>query len=211
MIKINLFPIRQARQREKGKQHLAIGVGVLSVIAAILVVFHGLQTGENNSKRQKVARLRTQLESLKSELGDYDQIKAMRSDLMRQREALQKLAANRGGPTFLMRELSDVLSVGKGPTYDRTEYEERLRRDPNAGFNANWDTRRLWIRDFQERNHEVTMHGNARSSDDVAEFTRRLKLSPFFSDVYWQQTTPASDGPNQITYVGFDLRCRVNY
>ena len=36
MIKINLFPIRQARQREKGKQHLAMGVGVLSVIIADL-------------------------------------------------------------------------------------------------------------------------------------------------------------------------------
>ena len=64
MITINLFPIRQARQREKGKQHLAIGVGVLSVIAAILVVFHGLQTGDNNVKRKTVNKLRTQLETL---------------------------------------------------------------------------------------------------------------------------------------------------
>lgn len=211
MITINLFPIRQARQREKGKQHLAIGVGVLSVIAAILVVFHGLQTGDNNVKRKTVNKLRTQLETLKQELGDYDQIKAMRADLMRQREALQKLAANRGGPTYLMRELSDILSVGKGPTYDRQEYEERLRRDPNAGFNANWDTRRLWLMSFDERNHEVTMKGAARSSDDVAEFTRRLKLSPFFSDVYWQQTTPQTDNNTRISYVNFDLRCKVNY
>ena len=46
---------------------------------------------------------------------------------------------------------------------------------------------------------------------EVAEFTRRLKLSPFFTDVYWQQTTPQQDGPGRINYVGFDLRCKVNY
>jgi type IV pilus assembly protein PilN len=151
------------------------------------------------------------VERLKREIGDYEQVKAQRAELQRQRDAIQKLQANRAGPVFLMRELSGILSTGKGPSFDKTEYEETLRRDPNAGYNPNWDVRRVWVTSWEEKGHEVTIKGSAKSSDDVAEFTKRLKLSPFFADVYWQQTTPQTDSKLNVSYVNFDMRCKVNY
>ncbi|MCS6914125.1 MAG: PilN domain-containing protein [Myxococcales bacterium] len=211
MIRINLFPVRQARLRERGKQHLVIGIGVLSVVVAGIVVYHGYETAQNEELQQRVHALRQAVEQLKQELGDYEQVKAQRAELQRQREAIQRLQQNRAGPVFLMRELSDILSMGKGPSFDKAEYEEALRRDPNAGFNPNWDVRRVWLTSWEEKNHEVVIKGSAKSSDDVAEFTKRLKLSPFFSDVYWQQTTPQKDEKRNVTYVNFDLRCKVSY
>lgn len=211
MIRINLFPVRQARLREKGKQQAAIGVAVLAIVASVVVVFHGLQTGENETLAAKNRRLTDTIERLKKEIGDYEQVKAQRADLQRQRDAIKKLQENRAGPVFLMRELSDILSAGKGPSFDRQEYDETLRRDPTAGYNPNWDVKRLWITAWEEKSHDVTLRGSAKSTDDVAEFAKRLKLSPFFSDVYWQQTTPAIDNRLNLSYVTFDLRCKVVY
>src|SRR5262249_29885501 len=148
---------------------------------------------------------------LKSEIGDYDVIKAQRDELVRQRDAIRRLQANRSGPTYMMRELSDILTPGKGPTFNKEQYEEQIKREPNTGFNPNWDTRRAWLISYSENNHNVKIKGSAKSDEDVAEFLKRLKVSAFFSDVYWQQTQPEVDTKLNVSYVTFDVTCRVNY
>ncbi len=108
-----------------------------------------------------------------------------------------------------MRELSDILTKGKGPTFNKDRYEEMLRRDPNAGLNQTWEPKRAWIMSYQEKDGSVAIHGGAKSDEDVAEFLKRLKLSAFFSDVYWQQTQPQTG--TGVSHVLFDVACRVNY
>ena len=81
----------------------------------------------------------------------------------------------------MMRELSDILTPGKGPTFNKEQYEEEIKRNPNAGFNPNWDTRRAWLISYAEKNHAVKIKGGAKSDEDVAEFLKRLKVSAFFS------------------------------
>lgn len=211
MIKINLFPVRQARQREIGKLHAVIGLAVILLTAAAIVVYDGHESATNNQIKSKNQELTESIEKLKAEIGDYEQVKAQRAELQRQRDAIQRLTSNRSGPVFLMRELSDILSKGKGPSFDKVEYEDSLRRDPNAGFNPNWDVRRLWLLSWDQKAQDVTIKGSAKSTDDVAEFTKRLKISAFFSDVYWQQTTPQVDDKTGVSYVNFDLRCKVVY
>jgi hypothetical protein len=111
-----------------------------------------------------------------------------------------------------MRELSDILTKGKGPTLNKEAYEELLRRDPNAGFNPNWEPKRTWLISYTEKDKVVVLRGGAKSDEDVAEFLKRLKLSAFFSDVYWQQTQPQVESKaNNVSYVTFDVTCRVNY
>ena len=57
----------------------------------------------------------------------------------------------------------------------------------------------------------MKIKGAAKSDEDVAEFLKRLKVSAFFSDVYWQQTKPEIDTKLNVSYVTFDVTCRVNY
>ena len=123
-----------------------------------------------------------------------------------------QLQAQRSGPTFVMRELSYILSKGRGPTVDTEVYEELLKKDPTAGFNPIWEPKRAWIISFAEKAHAVTIKGGAKSDEDVAEFLKRLKLSAFFDKVYWQQTQPMTDPKlNNVSYVVFDVQAVVNY
>ena len=211
MIRINLLPIKAAKRREQGQKQLLAGIVLVSATLVGIIIFHGTQMAAINdlqSHNDKVAR---DIALLKKELGDYDVVRAQRDELVRQRDAIRKLQANRAGPTYMMRELSDILTPGKGPTFNKEQYEEAIKRDPSGGFNPNWDTRRAWLVNYTETNHQVKIKGGAKSDEDVAEFLKRLKVSAFFSDVYWQQTQPEVDSKLNVSYVTFDVQCRVNY
>ncbi|HXU69359.1 MAG TPA: PilN domain-containing protein [Polyangia bacterium] len=211
MIKINLLPVKAAKRREQGQRQLLIGVVVFSAALVGIIVFHGTQVAQINSLREHNTQLSKDIAKLKAEIGDYEVIKAQRDELIRQRDAIKRLQANRGGPTYMMRELSDILTPGKGPTFNKEQYEEQIKRNPNAGFNPNWDTRRAWLISYSETNHNVKIKGGAKSDEDVAEFLKRLQVSAFFSDVNWQQTKPEVDTKLNVSYVTFDVTCRVNY
>jgi type IV pilus assembly protein PilN len=211
MIKINLLPVKAAKRREQGQRQLLIGVVVFSATLVGLIIFHGTQVAHINEMREHNQQVSKDIAKLKAEIGDYDVIKAQRDELIRQRDAIRRLQANRSGPTYMMRELSDILTAGKGPTFNKEQYEESIKRNPSAGFNPNWDTRRAWLMSYVETNHNVKIKGGAKSDEDVAEFLKRLKVSAFFSDVNWLGTKPAVDTKYNVSYVTFDMTCRVNY
>lgn len=211
MIKINLLPVKAAKRRELGQKQLLAGIAIVTATLVGIIVFHGTQVAHITELRDHNTQLSKDIAKLKAEIGDYDVIKAQRDELIRQRDAIKRLQANRSGPTYMMRELSDILTPGKGPTFNKEQYEEEIKKNPNAGFNPNWDTRRAWLITYNEQSHNVKIKGGAKSDEDVAEFLKRLKVSAFFSDVYWQQTKPEVDTKLNVSYVTFDVTCRVNY
>ncbi len=211
MIKINLLPVKAAKRRADGQRQMLVGAVVVTAVVLGVIFFHGATVSRIDGERAENKRLEAAIAALKKEIGDYDLIKAQREELLKQADAIKRLQANRSGPVWMMRELSDVLTLGKGPTIDKEEYERQLRTDPNAGFNPNWEPKRVWLLDYQERAQNVTLKGAAKSDEDVAEFLKRLKQSAFFSNVYWQQTQPQFDSKLNVAYVTFDITCRVNY
>jgi type IV pilus assembly protein PilN len=210
MIKINLLGSRRGRRIDSGhRQLLAMGGGVLAVMGAIVVMhLHGTSTLEElESGNKKIA---DDVARLKAEMGDYDKVKAQREELLKQRKSIEKLQAGRTGPVFLLRELSEILTPGKGPTFDRILYEEALRRDPNVGFNASWDTRRAWLESYEESNKKVKIRGAAKSHDDAAEFMKRLGSSVFFNGVKFESSAQSS-ATASVRHVTFVVSAEVAY
>lgn len=208
MIRVNLLPTRRAKRQEAGqRQFLAMGLAILATIG-IIVYFHLDATNELEKAQHANVLLQADVAKLKSELGDYDKVRGQREGLLKQRKTIQSLESGRTGPVYLMRELSEILSPGKGPTFDRVTYEETLRRDPNAGF-SNWETKRAWLESYSEDKLRVKIRGSAKSNEDVAEFLKRLNSSVFFKDVNLDATAQASKGA--VKYVNFGLSTTVIY
>ncbi|HEY2899660.1 MAG TPA: PilN domain-containing protein [Polyangia bacterium] len=213
MIRINLLAVKRAKKRDAGERALIfMGMAVLASAAAMAFAYVDAQ-GELDGLKRANNGVRSDIERLKAELGDYDKIKSQRQDLLKQQKTIQALQAGRTGPLYLMRELSEILTANKGPTFDRASYEERLRRDPNIGFNASWDTRRVWLESFEEALGKVRMKGAAKSNEDVAEFLKRLQVSIFFSDVTPESTTQVSEAAANpgTKHVTFNLSAKVVY
>lgn len=215
MMHINLIRVKRARRREAGERALVImGAAILAAVAVMAVV-----TSRAGDELQTLVRsnnvIKDDIERLKTELGDYDAIKQQRADLLKQQKTIDALKTGRTGPVYLMRELSEILTAGKGPTFDRLSYEDRLRRDPNVGFNAGWDPRRVWLETFEESQRKVHIHASARTNEDVAEFLKRLQLSVFFAEVTPESTTQVQGGEGAASsgskHVTFNLSARVVY
>jgi type IV pilus assembly protein PilN len=212
MIRINLLPVKKAKKRATGQRQSLLMIAVVAVEIVVVVGFHmneSFKVGEKQRRNQESAAAITKL---KSEVGDYDAVKAQRDELLQQRDAINKLQSGRSGPVFVLRELSEIMTKDKGPTYSKEEYEKKLRSDPNAGYNPSWDPRRLVILSWKEKERRVTIDGLAKSNDDVAEFLKRLQLSVYFGDVVLDETkeVTTSEKSSGIVY-GFKIRCSVKY
>ena len=209
MIRINLLPIRKVKRAEASQRQFAyMGLAILATVVGV-VFLHLQADGQLDDIKRRNTILTAEVARLKQEIGDYDKIRGQREELLRQRKTIQALDAGRTGPVYLLREMSEILSPGKGPTFDRVTYEETLRRDPNAGFNASWDPRRVWMEAYSEDQKHVRIRGSAKSNEDVAEFLKRLNSSVFFGNVNLDSTTQVSG--RAIKFVNFGLSADVNY
>jgi type IV pilus assembly protein PilN len=217
MIRVNLLPTRRGRKIDATqRQLLAMGAAVLVAIGGVVVV-HLTSTATLAEMESENKRLGDEVARLKSELGDYDKVKAQREELLKQRKSIEALEVGRTGPVYLLRELSEILTPGKGPTFDRISYEEALRRDPNVGFNASWDPRRAWLESYDENQKKVRIRGAAKSHDDAAEFMKRLGSSVFFTGVRFESSTQSAQGSSantnggSVRHVTFNLNAEVIY
>ena len=192
MIRINLLPVRRAAQAQTAQRQLIAFAAVFLALIGILFFLHDMQVTELGDKQREVRELEADIAKLKSEVGDFDRLKQQRS-----------------GPVRLMRELSDIMSVGKGPAVDQAKYEELLRRDPSSGYNPNWNPRRMTLTELKEKNGGLEIRGNARDHDDVAEFMRRLMLSIHFDDVQLHRNDQVEDAKSKAKLVKFSLSCKA--
>lgn len=180
MIRINLLPIKQDRRREAARNQILLGVialGVEIVVFALMYLDLGAgieaKQNENSIVEADVRRIRAQIQ-------DHQQILGEIAEYEKRQDAIDGLQEARTGPVHVMLELSNILSKKGRPNIDKTKYRELIRLDPTAGYDEDWDYRRLWISSFTEQNKKVVIQGQALTHEDVAEFLRRINLSRFF-------------------------------
>jgi type IV pilus assembly protein PilN len=211
MIRINLLPVRQVRKAQAQRRLLGIfAVIIVAQCAGMFLLYEG-QASKIDDRRKRRTALQGEIDELKQQVGDFDKLKGQRDRLLKQRKVINSLYAGRTGPVEMLRELSHILSPGDGPTVDEDEYEELIRRDPNAGYNSRWNPRRVWIDKLDERGKRLNIAGKAKDYDDVAELLRRLSLSRYFKNVQLKRNRLGKDGTTGTNVVRFTLSCRVSY
>jgi Tfp pilus assembly protein PilN len=87
---------------------------------------------------------------------------------------------------------------------DRLTYDKR-------GWNAQWESERLWFNDMSENKGVFSLSGGARSSDDVAEFLQRLSTSLFFEDVRLLSVDQQEDKAAKFSFVRFEIKGKITY
>lgn len=216
MIRINLLPQAKKAARAPSTPGSVQAWAIVYFVAALLwiiglvgvyVYYDGVlseQQSTNQALSMRIDQLRTksaQLEDIRAEIAKSRELEDLVGELNRARM----------GPTRVMMELSQILSVEGGPTVDPQELEQLRRVNPLAGFNRSWDPRRLWLVSFEEDSRECRIQGVGKTNEDVAEFLRRLALSEVFERVTLTKTESAVDSETDLTFISFDLTCRVRY
>ncbi len=226
MIRINLLPEEKARRTRRRAPTLTMpgagtggsptmwwiiyGVAVV-VWLAVLGTAYVVKQGELTALLEENGTLTQERDELQKKTEGLAEVEAKLAKSKQLEEIVNDLERARTGPTRAVMELSRLLSSPGGPSIDPDELE-RLRKDnPLAGYNEDWNVRRLWIKRFEEVEGECTMAGMGRTNDDVAEFLRRLTLSDLFGDVTLERTRSTLDQKSGLNLIGFDLSCTVKY
>lgn len=216
MIRINLLPHAKKGKAVAAPTGAAAVWVVIYLVGAVvwcvgLGVVYYLYQGRLDEQLQKNAALEQRIQTIQKKSARLDEVKAKLERSKQLEQIVDKLNRERTGPARVLVELSNILSEGEGPTIDPQELE-RLRRDnPLAGYNRSWDVRRLWIDSFVEDHHQCTITGKGKSNEDVAEFLRRLALSDLFENVTLQRTELTKVEKSDLSVIGFEITCEVDY
>lgn len=224
MIRINLLPGQKRGAKATsaaassggggGGQGWLVGYAFIALatcgaLAAVYVSYLGTLE-EKNRVNTDLRRQITDAQANSALLEDLQAKLAASHELERVAGELRRAQL---GPTRVLMEIAKILSEGVrgGPTIDPQRLDEIRRDNPLAGYNAGWDSRRLWISSFNEENRECHIVGVGRTNEDVAEFLARLALSDLFQDVTLERTQSALDEDTQAPVISFELSCKVIY
>jgi type IV pilus assembly protein PilN len=218
MVRVNLLPDRrQAARRGAGGATDASQLWILGVFGSIVVTIviclfiQKVKQDELTAILRENQNTQGQIDAIKKQIANHDEVKAKLKELRDREEAIQKLQAARTGPTSTLLELAHVLTQGRGPTTDRDKLEQMKRDNPAEVYNANWDPRRLWLTSYQEADRTVKLGGLARDGEDVSELERRLKLSDYFTDVKLLPGQKIVDSTTHQELFRFELSAKVRY
>jgi len=211
MIRINLHPVRQIKKVQAGKRQLLIFALIIVGELALMGLLYTWREGKIQEKQQEVAQTKARVEALKKKVGDFDRLKAQRDRLIKQRDIINTLQKARTGPVWMMRELSNILTRGKGPDVDPEKYAEAINRNPNTAIDNRWNPNRLWVEGVVEKDGTVVLEGKAKDYDDVAEFNKRIHHSKHFTDDQIIRNDRVKDAKLGLMVVKFQLTCRVVY
>jgi type IV pilus assembly protein PilN len=219
MIKINLLPVKQDRRREAGRNQIFIGLlaVVVEIVVAILL-YIGASSSLTEQKNAN-ASIQSQVDRIESQIADHQRILKDIAEYEKRQAAIENLEAARTGPSFLMIEMSNMLSKNGRPNVDHTKYQQMIQSNPTLAFDESWDHRRLWIDTFEEKDRNVRIMGQGLTHEDVAEFLRRLQLSSFFESDELVSTNLAKpsvpmkdlslDGVDAVVH--FTLQAKIRY
>lgn len=211
MIRINLLPRKPVKRKGKGGIEILVLVCVLIVVGAVLYFMYSSLNGKVEDQKRANAIKLAKIDSIKADIKDHEKIKTELEEIDAREKIIQELIAGRTGPVQVLMELATILSLGSGPSVHKEQYQELLKRDPSAGYNSEWDSRRLWLTTFKEENREVEFHGMAMSNEDVGEFLRRLKLSDYFYAETLVKTAEVTVPKSNVPIVSWELKCKIRY
>jgi type IV pilus assembly protein PilN len=217
MVRINLLPDRKQASRRTGVTADASQLWILGVAGAIVATvvvclfIQKVKQDELGAILAENQNTQLQIDTIKKQIANHDEIKAKLKELRDREEAIQKLQSARSGPTSTLLELAHILTQGRGPTTDRDKLEQMKRDNPAEVYSANWDARRLWLTSYQEVDRTVKLGGLARDGEDVSELERRLKLSDYFTDVKLLPGQKIVDSQTHQELFKFDLSAKVRY
>lgn len=195
MIRVNLLPIKQQKRRSAGRAQLFIFVGLIVLEVLVLGLLYLTESSQLEKRNEEVAQSQREVQKAQAEVKDAEQLEQQKKQLTQQLEVLDKLESQRSGPVRVLDELQAMLS----PPRNESDRFNQLQKN----WNVEWDSRRLWIKSFGEKDGQFNLTGAAVNADDVAEFLQRLTTGDHFYDVELDVVQSEGQNADLVSFVIF--------
>jgi type IV pilus assembly protein PilN len=212
MIRINLLQEKKKAARGERGQMTVLYAAIALAAAALGVFFFvhvPLQSKLDDVKAENDKRSKN-IKQLQDATKEFDTVQTQLTAAKDQEDAIKRLNNARAVPSWMLFELSNVLTKDHKPTMS-PEMAERIKNDANRQFSPGWDPKRIWVDSLDEKDGTLSISGGAQATTDVTQFALRLQASVFFTDVQPMTVTAAVDGASKLAYYKFTLTGKVLY
>ena len=208
MIKINLLAAREKKSGGGGgRSVLLLFLVLLLAEGAGLWVWYDSVATREASEKAKVKDLEAKVAELNKVKVKMEEREQNKATLAKQNIVFEELKYDKAGPANMLLFLTYVMTRKEDNVYN----QEEIKAQEDAGWDMSWDPDRLWITNFEEKERDVTIRGQAISHEDVAQFYTRLSSSIYFYEVQPQVQERKFNSQLDIKYVEFKVEARLNY
>jgi type IV pilus assembly protein PilN len=159
MIKINLLPVREERRRMGARQEQMFFVLILILVFGGVFYWHTTTNRKIKDLRGQITKAQKDIKRLDKIVKEVEKFKKDKKVLEGKIEVIDKLKQNRQVQVFYMDELNKALPS------------------------------QVWIEFYQQREDTLILRGKSLSTDDIADFMRKLENSIYFEDIRLDQTS----------------------
>jgi len=153
MIRVNLLPYRDARRHQQILQHLGVAFGVIAVAAIISLGMNWVASSNLADLQNEYTELKTQNDVLQQKIGKIKNLDALRADVERKLQLVDKLQQGRFRSLNTFYEVSKVIPEN------------------------------VWVTSITDNGTGLKIAGLGESNEAVASFMRALDGSKLFSNV----------------------------
>lgn len=224
MIRINLLPVRVAKKREMGKQILVLFAIVL--VGAIVgnAMWYNDRRAEFEENAKGIKQVQAKIEELKKVIGEVDKINERKAEVEKKLGVLDTLRKGRSGPVKMMDALASSMPK---KLWLKSFIEEKsgvkisgsaVSHDEVAELMSNlshlvWTPKGMG-RLVESRKDAPTSRVELLTPDAAIEEFPVSSVKFFFTNIELKdaaQKTTASNDPNVIPVVDFNLTLTANY
>ena len=152
MIRINLLPFRAARTKENVRRQVTIFLLLVLLIVVGMGGYALSVSAKVQDYKQKVSDTQAELNKFKKKAKEVDAINKKNKVLQKKIDIIEELQVVRKEPVKLLSAMTELVIPD-----------------------------RMWIQNYNEVGTSVTLKGSALDEITVADFTRKLELSEYFS------------------------------
>jgi len=152
MIRINLLPFRAARTKENVRRQVTIFLLLVLLIVVGMGGYSMSVSAKVAEYKQKVSDTQAELNKFKKKAKEVDAINKKNQVLQKKIDIIEELQIVRKAPVKVLGAMTELVIPD-----------------------------RMWIKSYSEAGKRVTLKGSALDEITVADFTRKLETSEYFS------------------------------
>jgi type IV pilus assembly protein PilN len=172
MIRINLLPYRELREKENIRKQMSIFFLSFLVVAVFLLIYNMSLQKRIDGLNTKIANNKKMLTQFESQAKEVDRIKKEFDNLEKKTKVIQNLEKKRQDAFRLLDNMTKIVAENTS----------------NSGSDSlsdkdNKAVKRLWFNDFEAKGNTIGIKGIAMDNKTVADFMTRLEGSKLYKNV----------------------------
>lgn len=154
MIRINLLPFRAARTKENVRRQVSVFILLIVLLLVGMGAFKLYLNNVENEEKSKTEAIKAELKKYTAKAKEVDRLEAENNMLQKKIDIINDLEKLRKEPVLIFDALNDLI------------VEERM-----------------WLNSFNIKGQNIDIRGIALDEITVADFTKRLQTSDYFTNV----------------------------